>query len=113
MFKQKIDIDDIKIFDIDIKYGVTGYNIADLLNMPYYWAGWKQNPHCGDDYYFNIAKNTALNNPTTILGKYYSSRVDQEEKIPNLNRLVNTIDDYIDEKNVKNNKSIRFKKKLP
>jgi hypothetical protein len=99
--KQILTINDIRIFDIDKKFGESGYNISDLLNMPFYWAGWKQNPHCGDEQYFNIAKNTALNNPETILGRYYSTRT-EDEKIPNLLRLYNTIDKFIDDKNFKN-----------
>lgn len=102
MFLQYITLEDIHIYDIDIKYGTTGYNIADLLNMPYYWAGWPQNPHL-NEIYLNVAKNTAMNNTTTILGKYYLSRNDDNEKIPNLPRLIDVIDKYIEEQNIINN----------
>lgn len=103
MLKQNLTIDDIRIYDIDKKFGESGYNISDLLNMPFYWAGWKQNPHCGDENYYNVAKNTAFNNPDTILGRYYSSRT-EDEQIPNLNRLYDVIDKYINDKNIKNEK---------
>jgi hypothetical protein len=100
MLKKSISIDDIKIYDLDKKFGKTGYNISDLLNMPYYWANWNQNPH-DHQHYYDIACNTAKNNPETILGKYYSSRPN-DEGIPNLNRLSNVIDDYINDNKIKN-----------
>ena len=108
MILQHVSLEDIHIYDIDIKYGVTGYNIADLLNIPYYWAGWKQNPHCGDENYYNIAKNTAMNNIDTILGKYYLSRIDDDEKIPNLPRLNDVVDKYIEEKKIKDKDIYNF-----
>jgi len=93
MLKQKISLNDIQIYDIGPSFGKTGYNISDLLNMPHFWAGWNQNPHSADLLY-NIARETALNNPKTILGKYYLSRFN-DEKIPNINRLIDVIDEYI------------------
>ena len=98
MLKKTILLEDIKIYDLENKFGVTGYNIADLLNMPYYWAGWNQNPH-NDMNYYKIALDTAKNNPETILGKYYSLRTD-DEVIPNLKRVSDTVDEYINENNI-------------
>jgi hypothetical protein len=100
MLKRSILIDDLKIYDLDKKFGKTGYNISDLLNMPYYWAGWNQNPHA-DISIYETSCETAKNNPDTILGKYYSSRP-SDENIPNLNRLSNVIDDYINDNKIKN-----------
>jgi hypothetical protein len=68
--------------------------------MPYYWTGWNQNPHNSQEYY-NMACNTAQDNPDTILGKYYSSR-SNDEIIPNLNRLSNVIDNYINDTKIYN-----------
>ena len=100
MIKRNININDITIYDIDDKFGVSGYNIGDLLNMPYYFAGWNQNPHDHDNY-LNIAIETANNNPSTILGIYYKNRP-LDEKIPNLNRLNQSIFDYINQNNINN-----------
>lgn len=107
MITQKITIEDIKIYDIDIKFGETGYNIGDLLNMPFYWANWEQNPHAFP-YIYELSKKTAQDNPSTILGKYYLLRENEEEKIPNLNRLCISIDKYIEDNNFKNNEIIKF-----
>jgi len=96
----QVKLDDIHIYDIDVKWGFSGYNIGDLLNMPYYWAGWKQNPHT-DENILNTAKNTATNNNDSILGRYYSSRNDDSEKIPNISRLNNILEQYIYDKSFK------------
>lgn len=102
MLKRNLTLDDIRIYDLDPKFGESGYNLGDLLNMPYYWAGWPQTPHLNEIYH-GVAKNTAANNPNTILGKYYFSRP-EKEKIPNLERLYNTIDNYISDNGFMENK---------
>jgi hypothetical protein len=99
MLKQNISLNDIKIYDIGHQFGDTGYNISDLLNMPYYWAGWVQEPHASYQLY-KTAQETAAKNPNTILGKYYSTR-SKDEKIPNLLRINDIIDNYIIENEIK------------
>jgi hypothetical protein len=61
--------------------------------MPYYWANWQQVPHA-DTNMLNIALNTAHKNPDTIVEIYYRERP-ETEKIPNLNRLNNAVNKYI------------------
>ena len=45
------------------------YNIGDLLNMPYFWAGWLSNPHFSEHHY-NAFILTANAYPNSILNIY-------------------------------------------
>jgi hypothetical protein len=100
MLKKNISIDELKFFDMNSKFGETGYNVGDLLNMPFYWANWPQVPHA-DLNMLNIALNTANNNPDTIVGLYYKDWP-HDEPIPNLNRLNNVVKKYSDLNNIEN-----------
>jgi len=79
---------DIKIYDkTDNPNIITGYNIGDLLNMPYYFNGWSNNPSKIYDDSIKIYKDTIL--------YYYSTlRTDKNEPIPNLGKIILATDIY-------------------
>ena len=72
------------------------YNIGDLLNMPYFFAHWKSNPHATIDQY-NLFCKTADEYSDSILHIYKTSRITdgkEDENIPNPHRLRNSVDVY-------------------
>lgn len=71
------------------------YIIGDLLNMPYFFANWQTNPH-NNEYMYNLFKKTALQYPNNILGIYDKLRTDQNEAIPNVKKINNSIDKYVE-----------------
>jgi len=82
------------------------YIIGDLLNMPYFFANYNNNPHCNIIMY-NLFKKTAAQYPNNILGIYDKLRTDENESIPNVNKIIDSIDNYtkhnVDvDKNLKN-----------
>jgi hypothetical protein len=71
------------------------YIIGDLLNMPYFFANWGKSPH-HNEYMYKLFKKTALQYPNNILGIYDKLRTDQNEPIPNVKKIINSIDKYIE-----------------
>jgi hypothetical protein len=72
------------------------YNIGDLLNIPYFWAGWLSNPHFSQHHY-NSFILTADAYPNSILNIYKTTRTadgKEEENIPNIERLRFSVDVY-------------------
>jgi hypothetical protein len=69
------------------------YIIGDLLNMPYFFANWNNNPHCNISMY-NLFKKTASQYPNNILGIYDKLRTDENESIPNVKKIIESIDNY-------------------
>ena len=63
--------------------------------MPSYWAGWARNPHNNDEGYgaFKDACNKFNN---SIFYNYCNSRTDESELIPNVNRIRESVDLYIE-----------------
>lgn len=82
---------EFKIFDEN----KNSYVIGDLLNMPYFFSYWNNTPH-HDDHFYNRFKTTAKQYPNSILGLYDSSRTDESQPIPNVERLKNTVEQYIE-----------------
>jgi hypothetical protein len=71
----------------------AGYNLGDLLNMPYLYGQWTQNPHGSEErlYRMNII---GKGYPGSILSNYISERP-EEETVPNIERIVNATEKYI------------------
>jgi hypothetical protein len=75
----------------------AGYNLGDLLNMPFLYGVWEQNPHGGKE------RLDRMN----IIGKAYHgsilSNYIQErpylEPVPNIERIMNATEKYIENKN--------------
>lgn len=88
---------EFKIFD-EFK---ESYRIGDLLNMPYFWANSGNNPHADVNIY-NQFKKTALQYKNNILGIYNNYRIDENEPIPNVEKIRLSVDNYI-ENNKTNN----------
>lgn len=92
--KRQINLQDIVITDKIIKddHRNAGYNIGDLLNMPYLHNIWNNCPHADN----NILERAILlskHYPDSILNYYYSSR-NNEESIPNINRIINSVEKF-------------------
>lgn len=98
------DISNIK-FNIYDEY-TESYSIGDLLNMPYFFSGWKNTPHLNDDLY-NMFKKRAAIFTGSILNIYDSTRIDETEPIPNIQRIKDSVDTYIEQnKNSENLKQL-------
>jgi hypothetical protein len=83
---------EIKIYDQTNNSNIIGgYNLGDLLNMPYYFAGWTNNPHQA----YNLYKEATPSFPNSILYYYSTLRTDENEPIPNLQKIIDAIDMYI------------------
>jgi len=86
---------DIPVYDSND----TLYNIGDLLNMPYFWAGWKPINNLDEEQNSDNVKNLPKlleNNKHSILYNYYTTRP-YDEVIPNVDRIRRSVDQYIDE----------------
>ena len=97
MFNKYMENIEFKIFD----ESKETYNIGDLLNMPYFWANANNNPHLNANTY-NLFKKTALQYKNNILGIYNNYRIDENEPIPNVEKIRLSVDNYI-ENNQTNN----------
>jgi hypothetical protein len=98
--KRNINYYDIQIYgNPEIKEDPinAGYNLGDLLNMPFLYGVWDQNPHGSEDRLdrMNIIGN---NYPNSILSHYISERP-EEEPVPNIERIINATEKYIENKN--------------
>lgn len=96
--KRNINYYDIQIYgNPEIKEDpiYAGYNLGDLLNMPFLYGVWEQNPHGGKERLdrMNIIGN---NYPNSILSHYISGRP-EEEAVPNIQRIINATEKYIQE----------------
>lgn len=81
---------EFKLFD----EGKESYCIGDLLNMPFFFAGWNNTPHNNTEVY-DLFKKTSYQYPDNILGIYDKLRNDNDEPIPNVDKIINSIDMYI------------------
>jgi hypothetical protein len=95
--KRKINYYDIKIYgnpEIKEDFINAGYNLGDLLNMPFLYGVWEQNPHGSEDrlYRMNII---GQNYPDSILSNYITERP-ENEVVPNIERIINATEKYID-----------------
>jgi hypothetical protein len=79
-----------KIFDENKE----SYIIGDLLNMPKFFAGWNSNPH-HNKYMYDLFKKTSLQYKEHILGIYNENRTDENEQIPNIEKIKLSVDQYI------------------
>jgi hypothetical protein len=94
--KRNVQLDDIEITGINEPNDKrnAGYNIGDILNMPFLSGNWIQNPH-HDDVALKrlvILGNTYSN---SILNNYCKDRP-MNEKIPNMERIRKSTKEYID-----------------
>lgn len=87
----------IKIFDEN----KPSYNLGDLLNMPYFFYGWKRSPHANNELY-DLFLKTADYYKNSILNIYKKSREynNKNELIPNIDRIRFSVDVYNDNNNV-------------
>lgn len=99
---KQINKEDIKIYDLSSNFGDTGYNIGDLLNMPYIFESWGQNYYHADKNIYENAIKTAKNNPETILNTYYTSRP-ETENIPNIDRILDSTNIFLQNSELLNN----------
>ena len=95
--KRRIDYYDINIYgNPEIKEDPihAGYNLGDLLNMPFLYGIWEQNPHGGKERLdrMNIIGKAY---PGSILSNYISERP-ENEAVPNIERIVNATEKYIE-----------------
>lgn len=95
MLKRSINAADIVIYDKivpeDIRNG--GYNVGDLLNMPSLADIWPSNPHA-DIHALNRMKLLGMNYQDSVVSNYCSSRDDDEEPVPNINRIINSVNEF-------------------
>jgi len=88
----------------------AGYNLGDLLNMPFLYGVWEQNPHGGKERLdrMNIIGKAY---PGSILSNYIQERP-YLEPVPNIERIVNATEKYI-ENNITNLQEIFQKVQNP
>lgn len=86
---------DIQIFGHDIPEDTVkaGYNIGDLLNMPFLTGSWSQ--RLFKHKVLGRAHLIANEYPDSILAIYYSERP-EPESIPNIPRIVGSVKKYLD-----------------
>jgi hypothetical protein len=85
----------IAYYDSDLLPGSPGgYNIGDLLNMPFIMGEWNQNPH-NNQRNLTSALFVAYKRPDSIVGMYFENRP-SDEKIPNTARLRSVVHRKID-----------------
>ena len=91
---QRISIDDIEIYGKNIEEDTrkAGYNIGDLLNMPYLCGKWNQCPHKDD---FELLRlNLAGQNYNNSILHYYCKNRDNWEPVPSIPRLISATNEY-------------------
>lgn len=98
--KRRIDYYDIEIFGKhEIKEDPinAGYNLGDLLNMPFLYGVWDQNPHGGKE---RLERMDIIGKayPGSILSNYICERP-EEEPVPNIERIENAVEKYIENQN--------------
>lgn len=92
MLKRSIDITDVVINDKIVEEDTrsAGYNIGDLLNMPNLCDCWPCNPHYNDDALERM-KLLGQHYPDSILSYYCSTRKHNAEHVPNIKRVINSV----------------------
>jgi hypothetical protein len=94
--KREVNYYDIQIYgNPEIKEDPihAGYNLGDLLNMPFLYGVWDQNPHGGKE---RLERMNIIGKgySGSILSNYISERP-EEEAVPNIERIVNATEKYI------------------
>lgn len=92
-----------KVFSNDTNN--NGYNIGDLLNMPYLGGWWKSKPHHNDEL-LNRMNIVGQNYKDSILSFYVNSRNNQDN-VPNVNQIKKSIEIFI-LKNVKKFEQLKY-----
>lgn len=100
--KRNINYYDIKIYgNPEIKEDPinAGYNLGDLLNMPFLYGIWEQNPHGSEE---RLCRMNIIgkNYPYSILSNYITERP-ETEVVPNIERIIDATEKYV-EKNREN-----------
>lgn len=89
--------------------GRVSYSIGDILNMPYFHAGWNNTPHC-DDFCYQSFKTAASQYQNNIVGIYASLRSD-DEPIPNVEKILQACDLYLEE-NINQDTNLKSKSEM-
>ena len=87
--------------------GKESYRIGDNLNMPNFYANWGNTPHA-DDGCYQTFKNTTSQYQDNILGIYASLRLDDAEPIPNVEKILQACDIYL-EQNINEDVNLKVK----
>jgi hypothetical protein len=90
--------------------GRVSYTIGDTLNMPYFFAKWNNTPHY-DDFCYQSFKRAAIQYQNNILGIYASLRTDDDEPIPNVEKIVQACDLYL-EQNINQDADLKSKSEM-
>jgi hypothetical protein len=91
---ENFDINDIKIFD-DHEDDSFTYNIGDLFNMPHCAGMWGSSPHHDNEQYDRY-KKSADYYKNSILNIYDNLRENEDEAIPNIKKIRESVDVYIE-----------------
>jgi hypothetical protein len=93
MLKQLV-YEDVKIYEKEIKEDTrkAGYNIGDLLNMPFLDNTWNNNPHQDKDL-LNRMNLIGENYKDSILN-YYCTHRKESDPVPNINLIVESVSYY-------------------
>ena len=96
MLKSSINVSDIQITDLiipeDLRNG--GYNLGDLLNIPNLNNDWNSIPHA-DIHQLNRMKLLGSIYKDSILQFYCNGRSNDEESIPNINLIKQSVNKFI------------------
>jgi hypothetical protein len=92
--KRELLIEDIIIYDKnhDLDETKQGYNIGDLLNMPYLSENWKQTPHKDLNYLKRMLLIASLYE-NSILNNYCENRP-LNEPVPNIPRIIDSVNKF-------------------
>jgi hypothetical protein len=95
MLKGVLNLSDILITDKTIPEDTrnAGYNLGDLLNMPHLSNTWKSSPHRDSEelYRMNLLGS---NYKDSVLDYYCSGRENEEENVPNINLIINAVEQF-------------------
>lgn len=96
MLKRNIVESEIPIFDIFITNDKrnAGYNLGDLLNMPYLSHQWPSNPHANNDA-LNRMNMLAVAYPNSILDIYCKNRP-TDDPVPNVQLIHDSTKKYME-----------------
>lgn len=93
-----VNYEDVVLFENKFDFGrdpiKAGYNIGDLLNIPFLNDAWKQNPLHHSDQHLQRMNLVAEICPGSILHHYVSSRP-VDEAVPSIDRIRLATDEYI------------------